>query len=351
MICDVVDGNLKPYEGDPRYVLKRTLELIKRKGYTAYIGPEIEYFYFADSRVPDVLDAGGYFDLTPLDVGTELREQTVLALEAMGIPVPASHHEVATSQQELDLHFDEALKIADAIMTARLVIKAVARENGVYATFMPKPLRSQNGSGMHLHQSLFRRRRNAFYSRKGEYHLSDLAMKYTAGLLKHSPEIASVTNQWVNSYKRLVPGFEAPAYICWGSTNRSALVRVPFDKPQKEEPRRVELRCPDPACNPYLAIAVMLRAGLAGIENDYDLPEPMELDIYRMSDGERKKQGIDSLPDSLYAAVEATASSKLVRETFGDALFGKFLENKRIEWDSYRVQVTQYELDKYLPIL
>jgi glutamine synthetase len=351
MICDVVDTHLQPYDGDPRYVLKRTLKLLKDKGFDVYIGPEMEYFYFADSSSPKVLDAGGYFDLTPLDVGTELREQTVLTLEAMGIRVHASHHEVATSQHELDLRFDEALTIADAVMTARLVIKEVARQNGVYATFMPKPIGAQNGSGMHLHQSLFRRRRNAFYDRKDKHRLSDLAKKYVAGLLRHSSEIASVTNQWVNSYKRLVPGFEAPAYICWGSRNRSALVRVPFDKPEREGSRRVEFRCPDPACNPYLAFAVMLRAGFAGIDKRYRFPDPVELDVYLLSEEERRGHGIACLPDSLYAAIEETSSSKLVRDTFGDALFEKFLENKKIEWDNYRIQVTQYELAKYLPVL
>jgi glutamine synthetase len=351
LICDVVDTDLNPYQGDPRYILKRTLGILKKTGYKAYVGPELEYFYFRDPHSPEVLDAGGYFDLAPIDVGTDLRDQTSVALEAMGIPMHASHHEVATSQHELDLRFDEALKMADAIMTSRLVIKQVARQNGVYATFMPKPLRDQNGSGMHLHMSLFKRKRNAFFDRQDKHGLSRLAKQFVSGLLKHSTEIVSVTNQWVNSYKRLVPGFEAPAYICWGSRNRSALVRVPFDKPDKPEPRRVEFRCPDPACNPYLAISVMLRAGMAGIEKNYKFPDPVELDVYLLSEEERRSHGIDCLPDSLYAAVEATAESKLVRETFGDALFAKFLENKRIEWDNYRIQVTRYELAKYLPVL
>jgi glutamine synthetase len=297
------------------------------------------------------LDAGGYFDLTPLDVSTELREKTVLALEEMGIEVHTCHHEVATSQHELDLKYDEALKIADAVMTARLVIKEVARQNGVYATFMPKPLRGQNGSGMHVHQSLFRGGKNVFYNRKDKFRLSDTAKRFVAGLLRHSPEITAVTNQWVNSYKRLVPGFEAPAYMCWGSRNRSALVRVPLDKPEKDTPRRVEFRSPDPACNPYLAFAVMLRAGLKGIQEGYEFPEPVELDVYLLSQEERASLGIRCLPDSLYAAIEATSKSKLVRETLGDALFEKFIENKRIEWDNYRIQVTRYELEKYLPIL
>jgi glutamine synthetase len=324
---------------------------LKRKKFTPYIGPEIEFFYFAGSGSPDVLDAGGYFDLTPLDVSTELREQTVLALEAMDINVHASHHEVATSQHELDLRFDHALKMADAVMTARLVIKEVARQNGVYATFMPKPLMTQNGSGMHLHQSLFRNGRNTFFSKTDKHGLSSTAKRYVAGLLRHSSELTSVTNQWVNSYKRLVPGFEAPAYVCWGSRNRSALVRVPGDKPKRETARRVEFRCPDPACNPYLAFAAMLRAGLEGIEKGYELPPPMELDVYLMNAEERGEHGVVCLPDSLYAAIEVTSRSELVRETLGDALFGKFIENKRIEWDNYRVQVTEYEIGKYLPVL
>jgi glutamine synthetase len=351
MICDVCDPDLNPYEGDPRHVLRRTIDLLKRSRFVPYVGPEMEFFYFAGSGSPQVLDAGGYFDLTPLDVSTELREKTVLGLEAMGIEVHTCHHEVATSQHELDLKYDQALKIADSIMTARLLIKEVARQNSVYATFMPKPIRTENGSGMHVHQSLFKGGKNAFHSRKDRLNLSETGRRYVAGLLRHASEITSVTNQWVNSYKRLVPGFEAPAYVCWGSKNRSALVRVPLDKPKSDTSRRVEFRSPDPACNPYLAIATMLRAGFKGIQEGYEFPEPVELDVYHLSPGERENLGIRCLPDSLYAAIEETAKSALVRETLGDTLFEKFIENKRIEWDNYRVQVTQYELDKYLPIL
>jgi glutamine synthetase len=351
MICDVVDPDLKPYDGDPRSILKRSIRMLGRKGFTPYLGPEIEYFYFADSGSPEALDAGGYFDLTPVDVNMELREKTVLTLEAMGIPVHASHHEVATSQHELDLKYDHALKIADAVMTARMVIKEVAHQHNVYATFMPKPIGNQNGSGMHVHQSLFKKRRNAFFNRRDKHGLSKTAKMYISGLLRYAPEMTAITNQWVNSYKRLVPGFEAPAYICWGSRNRSALVRVPLDKPDQEAPRRIEFRCADPACNPYLAFAVMLWAGLRGIEEGRELPDPVELDVYRMSPEERKKRGIATLPDSLFEAVEKTAQSDLVRQALGDALLKKFIENKRIEWDNYRTQVTQYELAKYLPIL
>jgi glutamine synthetase len=351
MICDIVDPHHKPFEGDPRYILKRVLARIARKKYTAYMGPEIEFFYFADSGSTRVLDHGGYFDLAPLDVRTELREKTVLTLQEMDLDVEASHHEVATSQHEIDLRFDEALRIADTIMTAKLVIKEIARQHGVYATFMPKPLKDQNGSGMHVHMSLFKNGKNAFYSRRGDHGMSTLAKQFAAGLLRHSREIAAVTNQWVNSYKRLVPGFEAPAYICWGSKNRSALVRVPLEKPEKDLPRRVEFRSPDPACNPYLAFAVMLGAGLKGIEEAYDIPEPVELDVFLMSEAERREHGIEYLPDSLYAATLALSESALVREVMGDSLFEKFVENKKIEWDLYRVEVTDYELKKYLPIL
>jgi glutamine synthetase len=351
MICDIVDPYHKPFEGDPRYVLKRVLARLAKKKYTAYMGPEIEFFYFADSETTRVLDAGGYFDLTPLDVRTDLREKTVLMLQAMDLDVEGSHHEVATSQHEIDLRFDEALRTADAIMTSKLVIKEVARQHNVYATFMPKPLKRENGSGMHVHMSLFKDGKNAFYARKGNHGLSTLAGRFAAGLLRHSPEIVAVTNQWVNSYKRLVPGFEAPAYICWGSRNRSALVRVPFEKPGKDIPRRIEFRCPDPACNPYLAFAVMLGAGLKGIEEAYEIPDPVELDVFLMSEAERREHGIEYLPDSLYAATVALSRSALVREVLGDSLFEKFIENKKIEWDLYRVEVTDYELRKYLPIL
>jgi glutamine synthetase len=351
MFCDVVTTELEPYAADPRQVLRRTLALYKKRGITANMGPELEYFYLAGSKSAELTDSGGYFDLAPLDVAAEIRMKTVLTLEVMGTPVHASHHEVAASQHELDLYYGEALKIADAIMTAKLVIKEVARTSGVYATFMPKPFKGQNGVGMHVHQSLFKNGKNAFYSRSDRDHLSDLARHYIAGLLKHSKEIALVTNQWVNSYKRLVPGFEAPAYICWGSRNRSTLVRVPLDRPEHEVARRVELRSPDPACNPYLVFAVMLRAGLEGIEKKYPLPDPMELDVYAMSSRERQRRGIDTLPDSLQAAIEETAGSKFMRETLGDALFEKLLELKRAEWDAYRTQVTDYELARYLPIL
>jgi glutamine synthetase len=332
--------------------LKRVLKKAQDLGYTFYVGPELEYFYFKSSEgAPEFLDKGGYFDLTPLDVATELRRETILTLEAMGIHVEYSHHEVAPSQHEIDLRFTDALTMADNAMTYRLVVKEIALKHGVYATFMPKPIFGQNGSGMHTHQSLFKGNKNAFFDPKDEYHLSKIGKSYMAGVLKHSKEITSITSQWVNSYKRLVPGYEAPVYISWARRNRSALVRVPMYKPGKEKATRMEYRSPDPACNPYLAFAVMLAAGLKGIEKGYELAAPVEEDIFEMSEASRKKHGIDSLPGSLAEAIQLTEKSELVRETLGDHIFQKFIENKKIEWDQYRTHVSQFELEKYLPIL
>jgi glutamine synthetase len=312
----------------------------------------LEYFYFksCDGK-PEGLDRGGYFDLTPLDVATELRRETILTLEAMGIHVEYSHHEVAPSQHEIDLRYTDALTMADNAMTYRLVVKEIAIKHGVYATFMPKPIFGQNGSGMHTHQSLFKGDKNAFFEPKDEFHLSKMAKSYIAGILKHSKEITSITSQWVNSYKRLVPGYEAPVYISWGRRNRSTLVRVPMYKPGKEKATRIELRSPDPACNPYLAFAVMLAAGLKGIEKGYELPPPVEEDIYEMSEEARRRNGIESLPGNLLEAIQLTEKSELVRETLGDHIFQKFIENKKIEWDQYRTHVSQFELEKYLPLL
>jgi glutamine synthetase len=297
------------------------------------------------------LDAGGYFDLTPLDAATELRRETILALEAVGIRVEYSHHEVAPSQHEIDLRYTDALTMADHAMTYRLVVKEIALKHGVYATFMPKPIFGQNGSGMHTHKSLFKGDKNAFFDPKDEFHLSKLAKSYVAGILKHSKEITSITSQWVNSYKRLVPGYEAPVYISWALRNRSTLVRVPMYKPGKEKATRIEFRSPDPACNPYLAFAVMLAAGLKGIEKGYELPPPVEEDIFDMSEEARKRHGIESLPGNLLEAIQLTEQSDLVKETLGDHIFQKFIENKKIEWDCYRTHVSQFELEKYLPIL
>jgi len=352
MFCDIRNPDGSPYEGDPRYILKRSLERLEKEyGYTFYIGPELEYFYFKNEKSPEVLDEGGYFDLTTLDAGIEMRRETILMLEAMGIKVEYSHHEVAPSQHEIDLRYKDALTMADQVMTYRIVVKEIARQHGCYATFMPKPIFGVNGSGMHVHQSLFRGDRNAFFDPDDEYHLSDVGKSYIAGLLKHAPEITAVTNQWINSYKRLVPGYEAPVYITWARRNRSTLVRVPMYKPGKEKATRVEFRSPDPACNPYLAFSVMLAAGLAGIKNRYELPPPTEKDVYLMSDEERAKEGIKTLPGSLIEAITLTEKSELVREALGDHIFNNFITSKKVEWDRYRVNVTEWELKEYLSVL
>jgi glutamine synthetase len=351
MFCDVLNPDGTPYEGDPRYALKRNLERLKEKGYTFYLGPELEYFYFKDDKCTEVLDEGGYFDLTTLDAASDLRRETVLTLEAMGIKVEYSHHEVAPSQHEIDLRYADALTMADNVMTYRIVVKEVATKYGYYATFMPKPLFGQNGSGMHTHQSLFKGDENAFFDPNDEYYLSDIAKKYIAGLLKHAPEITAVTNQWVNSYKRLVPGYEAPVYISWARRNRSTLVRVPLYKPGKEKATRIEFRSPDPACNPYLAFSVMLAAGLEGIEKGYELPEPIEKDIFHLSEEEKRELGIKSLPGSLIEAIELAEKSEVVRKALGDHIFNNFITSKKVEWDDYRVKIHPYEIEKYLPIL
>jgi glutamine synthetase len=351
MFTDVLNPDGTPYEGDPRQVLKRQLEKATKKGYTMYVGPELEFFYFKDSDGTEYLDKGGYFDLTPLDVASDLRRDTILALEKMGVDVEYSHHEVAPSQHEIDLRYKDALTMADSAMTYRLTVKEIAMKHGVYATFMPKPVFGENGSGMHCHQSLFKGKKNLFFDAKDQWGLSAEGKSYIAGLLKHAPEFTSIIAQWVNSYKRLVPGYEAPVYVAWARRNRSALVRVPMYKPGKELATRCELRCPDPACNPYLAFAVMLAAGMKGVEEKYELRAPVEEDIFEMTPKELKKHKINSLPASLGDAVELTAKSALVKECLGDHVFEKFVENKRIEWDAFRIHVSQWELDRYLSIL
>jgi glutamine synthetase len=348
MFCDILNPDGTPYEGDSRFVFKRLLKKVAEKGYTFYVGPELEYFYFKNNRGTELLDTGGYFDSRPLDVGSDLRRDTIFALHSMGIQVEYSHHEVAPSQHEIDLRYDEGLRMADKTVTYRVVIKEIARQHGVYATFMPKPMFGLNGSGMHVHQSLFRGTRNAFHDTSDKYNLSDVAKHYIAGLMRHAPEIAVVTNQWINSYKRLVPGYEAPVYVSWARRNRSAMIRVPMYKPGKELATRIEFRSPDPACNPYLAFAVMLGAGIDGIERKTELPDPIEEDIYEMNPAERRAHGITDLPGNLYAAILEAEKSRLVREVLGEHIFNKFIENKKIEWDQYRTHVSQYELDRYL---
>jgi len=351
MFCDILQPDGTPYEGDPRYVLKRVLKKAADKGYTFYVGPELEYFYFESNEAPKIIDKGGYFDTRPLDMGGDLRRETIFALQDMGIQVEYSHHEVAPSQHEIDMRYDEGLKMADTTMTLRIVVKEIARQHGLYATFMPKPIFGKNGSGMHTHQSLFKGEGNAFFDVRDHYHLSGIGKAYIAGILRHAREMSAITNQWVNSYKRLVPGYEAPVYVSWARRNRSAMVRVPMYKPGKEKATRIEFRSPDPTCNPYLAFAVMLAAGLKGIEENYPLPDPVEEDIYEMDAAARERAGIDSLPGNLFEAIQEVETSTLVRETLRDHIFNKFIENKKIEWDCYRTHVSQYEIEKYLPIM
>jgi len=351
MFCDILQPDGSHYEGDPRYVLKRLTRRLAEMGYTAYMGPELEFFCFESQKSPNPIDKGGYFDNRPLDMGSDLRREMIFALQDMGIRVEYSHHEVAPSQHEIDLRYDDALAMADKTMTYRITVKETALRKGFYATFMPKPIFGENGSGMHVHQSLFRGDINAFYDPGDRYNLSAVAKPYIAGIMRHAREMAAVTNQWVNSYKRLVPGYEAPVYISWARRNRSAMVRVPMYKPGKEQATRIEFRSPDPACNPYLAFAVMLAAGLKGIEENYAFPDPIEEDIYEMDQAARERAGIESLPGNLFEAIQEVEKSELVRETLGEHIFNKFVANKKIEWDRYRTHVSQYEIEKYLPIL
>jgi len=351
IFCDILQPDGSPYEGDSRYVLKKMQKKLAENGYKAYMGPELEFFCFESQDNPKPIDKGGYFDNRPLDMGSDLRREIIFALQDMAIQVEYSHHEVAPSQHEIDLKYDEALTMADKTMTYRITVKEIARSKNCYATFMPKPIFGENGSGMHVHQSLFRGDINAFYDPQDQYNLSQLAKSYIAGIIKHARELAAITNQWVNSYKRLVPGYEAPVYISWARRNRSTMVRVPMYKPGKEQATRIEFRSPDPACNPYLAFAVMLAAGLKGIEQNYPLPEPIEEDIYEMDEEARERAGITSLPGNLFEALQEVEKSELVRETLGDHIFNKFVANKKIEWDRYRVHVSQFEIEKYLPIL
>jgi glutamine synthetase len=352
MICDVRTPDGDPYVGDPRHVLRRALERASEMGFDNFFcGPELEYFYFRNSNGTEPLDYGGYFDLTTLDAATSLRRETVMALQELGIDVEYSHHEVGISQHEIDLRFDDALTMADKVQTYKTVVKEIATKHGVYATFMPKPIRDQNGSGMHTHQSLFSGDSNAFFDSNDQYFLSDTAKQFIAGQLRHAREISIIFAQFVNSYKRLVPGYEAPVYIAWSRRNRSALVRVPLYHPGKEKATRAELRCPDPSANIYLCFAALLHAGLEGIEKGYELPEPMERNLYHLSHEEREKLGIQSLPADLGEAIQEAENSELLYKALGEHVFTRLLELKRAEFEDYRVQVTPYEIQKYLPIL
>jgi glutamine synthetase len=358
MFCDIVTPDGQPFGADPRQVLKRTLERAADMGFTFYVHPEMEFFLFEDAETTEPLDNGSYFDMTPLDVQQDFRRQAINMLERMGISVEYSHHEVAPSQHEIDLRYADALTMADNVMTFRLVVKETALHRGVYATFMPKPMEGQWGNAMHLHLSLFEGDSNAFHDPSDRYHLSPIAKQFTAGLLRHAREITAVTNQWVNSYKRLtarlhgpLPSGEAPVYVSWGHSNRSALIRIPLYKPRKGASSRIEYRAPDPACNPYLAFALILAAGLKGIEEGYEMPDESEDNIFELSPVERAASGIDRLPSSLGEALKLMEESELVAETLGEHLFAYFLANKRQEWDEYAAHVTQFEIDRYLPLL
>jgi len=351
MLCDILNPDRTPYQGDSRYILKKMLDKVKEKGFIFNVGPELEFFIFQDEKSTRILDEGGYFDITTLDAGNEVRREVILTLGEMGIHVEYSHHEVAPSQHEIDLRYTDALNMADIVMLYRMVVKEIAQKHNLYATFMPKPIYGANGSGMHTHQSLFKGESNAFFDVKDEYHLSKEAKSYIAGILKHAKEITLICNQWVNSYKRLVPGYEAPVYICWGRKNRSTLVRVPVYKPGKEKATRIEFRSPDPACNPYLAFAGMLAAGLKGMEENYILPEPLERDVYNLTYKDMQDLGVECLPGSLIEAIEIAEGSQFLKDTLGEHIFSNLIMGKKIEWDEYRKRVHAYEIEKYLPIL
>src|SRR3954449_10908263 len=355
MFCDILMPGGTASFADPRYVLKRTLGRAADLGFTFYTHPELEFYLLNqqldDGREPTPVDLGGYFDHTPHRAAHDFRRNAIMMLESMGISVEFSHHEGGPGQQEIDLRYADALTTADNIMTFRLVMKEVALEQDVYASFMPKPFTEHPGSGMHTHLSLFEGDRNAFFEAGAEYQLSKVGRAFIAGLLKHAPEITAVTNQWVNSYKRLYGGGEAPAYVCWGHNNRSAMIRVPMYKPGKGQSTRIEVRSIDTACNPYLSFAMLLAAGLKGVEEGYDLPDGAEDNVWELTDAERQALGIAPLPTNLADAIRHMEGSELVAETLGEHVFDFFLRNKRVEWQEYRSQVTAFERDRYLPVL
>ena len=352
MFCDITLPDGTPSIADPRNVLSRALRKCADMGYTFYTHPEIEFFllkssYAAGAR-PEPIDQAGYFDHVPKGMGHDFRRAAISMLESIGISVEFSHHEGAPGQNEIDLRYADAMTTSDNIMTFRTVIKEVAAERGIYATFMPKVFAEHPGSGMHTHMSLFEGDANAFYEPGAPYQLSLVARQFIAGILRHGAEITAVTNQWVNSYKRLWGGGEAPAHLTWGHNNTSAMIRVPMYKPLKGQSSRIEVRSLDPACNPYLAYAVLLSAGLKGIEAGYELPPEAEEDVWSLTAGERRALGIEPLPSSLHEAIGVMERSELVAETLGEHVFDFFLRNKRREWEDYRRQVTEYELERYL---
>ncbi len=349
IFCDIRNLDGAPFDGDPRQVLRRNLESARAKGYTFFTAPEIEFFYFTNSVTPEPLDRAGYFDLTTADVGSSLRRRTLHMLEAMGIPVEYSFHEDSASQHEIDLRYTETLDMADNIMTLRLVVRKIALDADIHATFMPKPLEEGQGSGMHTHMSLFEGEVNLFHDPGDEIGLSELARQFMAGVLHHAPEFTAVTNQLVNSYKRMVSGYESPSYISWARNNRSALIRVPIHKAGKASSTRIEYRALDSAANPYLAYSVILAAGLRGIEEGYALPPEAAADMWSLSRADAKAAGLRQLPQDLREALDCMEESELVRETLGDHIFEWFLRNKRAEWADYQRRVTPYEIERYLP--
>jgi len=352
MFCNIETPSGEPFAGDPRHVMTRVLRSAGDLGYTFFVAPELEYFYFRDSGPePQVLDQGGYFDLTPLDVAQEYRRATIDALEQLGIPVESSHHEVAPSQHEIKLRYTDALTMADSVMTFRLAVKEIAMEHGIHATFMPKPLEQHDGSGMHMHLSLFEGDDNAFHEEGSDEPLSKVGRSFVAGILRHAPEMTAVTNQWVNSYKRLVRGFEAPSTAVWAQSHRAALVRVPPVKSGKPASTRIEYRAADSAANPYLAFSMLLAAGLRGIAHNYELPASAPQDVLDLSPTELRERDIHRLPETLSEALDLLEGSELARDVLGDHVLDWFLRNKRNEWDRYQHHVSRFELEEYLPIL
>lgn len=354
-ICDVCDPDGKPFEGDPRYILRKALAEAESMGYAYHVGAELEFFLFRKTNgkvSPVPHDVGGYFDLSPRDQATDVREQIAQALAPMGMDVEMVHHEVAAGQHEIDVRYSDALTCADNVITTKYTVKAIAQMSDLYATFMPKPIFGINGSGMHTHQSLFDGNgNNAFYSRDGRYHLSQVAYQFVAGQLRHARALTAIVAPTVNSYKRLVPGYEAPVYICWGQMNRAALIRIPRYSAGRESATRAELRCPDPSCNPYLAFAAILRAGLDGIKQGLTPPPPVEEDVYHFDDARLRALNIDQLPGSLSEALDEMEKDPLLAETLGAHTYRRFLEIKCKEWDDYRIRVSDWEIERYLESL
>ncbi len=350
LICDIYGPDGNPFEGDPRYILKKVLKEAEELGFKYYTGPEPEFFIFRKDNgnlkaLPH--DKAGYFDLTT-DLAAEIRKDMVLALEKMGIEVEASHHEVAIGQHEIDFKYAEALKTADNVVTFKFTVKAIAQKHDLHATFMPKPIFGINGSGMHVHQSLFKDNKNIFYDETDKYKLSQIAKSFIAGQLQHIKSICSITSPLVNSYKRLTPGYEAPVYICWGQINRSALIRIPRIHEGKSESARCEIRCPDPTCNPYLAFAVLLKAGLEGIKQNLKLEAPVEEDVYHFDDKKLEEKNIDVLPYSLWEAIKYLKKDDMLKSFLGEETWSKYIEAKTKEWDDYRISVSEWEINRYL---